>query len=93
VLPKWPPADATRLLLGKAVDPSHPAEDNPVAWAWVNRYGGRAFFTTLGHPEDFAEEGVQRVCINAVHWCVGLPVPDPWRGPAPMAAPYRGVRP
>lgn len=90
VLPKWPPADAVRLLMGHAVNPSKPAEDNPVAWAWPNAYGGPAFFTTLGHPEDFAAEPVQRVMINAVHWCLGRGAPE-WQGPFEMAAPYRGM--
>ena len=92
VLPKWPPADATRLLIGHAINPRMPAEDNPVAWAWTNKYGGRAFFTTLGHPEDFAAEPLQRLLINAVHWCLNRPGPDPWHGPFEMAAPYQGVR-
>ena len=91
VLPKWPPADATRLLMGRALAPNKPAIDNPVAWTWVNRYGGRAFFTTIGHPEDFAVEQVQRVLVNAVHWCLATDIPDPWQGPFEMAAPYRGV--
>ena len=92
VVPKWPPADATPLLLGKAINPRMPAEDNPVAWTWTNRYGGRAFFSTLGHPEDFQEEAVERLVINAVHWCLDLPVPAPWKGAFRMDAPYLGVR-
>ena len=91
VLPKWPPPDATRLLMGKAIEPSTPAPDNPVAWTWTNRYGGRAFFTTLGHPEDFEAEPLQRLMVNAVHWCLGVDVPDPWGGSFEMSAPYRGM--
>ena len=91
VLPKWPPPDAVRLLSGHAINPRIPAPDNPVAWAWNNTYGGRAFFTTLGHPEDFAAEPLQRVMINAVHWCLGMAVPEPWQGPFKMDAPYRGM--
>ena len=91
VVPKWPPADAVRLLSGHAINPRIPAPDNPVAWAWTNRYGGRAFFTTLGHPEDFGAEALQRVMINSVHWCLGLAPPDPWKGPFKMDAPYRGM--
>jgi type 1 glutamine amidotransferase len=78
--------------MGKAVNPSKPAPDNPVAWTWKNKYGGRAFFTTLGHPEDFKAEPMQRLMINAVHWCLGLPAPEPWKGPFKMDAPYRGMR-
>ncbi len=90
VLPKWPPPDATRLLMGKAVDPDKPAEENPVAWTWKNRYGGRVFFTTLGHPEDFSHEEVQRLTVNAVYWCLGR-TPPAWKGPFAIEVPYRGM--
>lgn len=92
VVPKWPPTDATPLLMGKAIEPSKPAVDNPVAWVWTNKHGGRAFFTTLGHPEDFKAEPLERLLINAIHWCLGLPVPDSWKGPFKMDAPYQGMR-
>jgi len=91
VLPKWPPADAERLLEGTAVNPNKPAEVNPVAWTWKNRYGGRVFFTTLGHPEDFAVESVQRLSLNAVLWCLGLDVPNEWAGPLSIQVPYHGI--
>lgn len=90
VLPKWPPSDATQLLMGHALEPRIPAPDNPVAWAWTNSYGGRAFFTTLGHPEDFAAEELQRICVNAVHWALDVPTPE-WQGAFEMAVPYRGT--
>ncbi|MCX7887641.1 MAG: ThuA domain-containing protein, partial [Verrucomicrobiae bacterium] len=80
VLPMYPPKDATVLLMGKAVEPNKPAEDNPVAWTWKNQWGGRAFYTSLGHPEDFQVESVQRLVINAIHWALGLPVPDKLAG-------------
>jgi type 1 glutamine amidotransferase len=93
VLPKWPPSDATLLLLGKAVNPDKPAQENPVAWTWKNKFGSRIFFTTLGHPEDFKAEPLQRLVINAVHWCLDLPVPEPWKGPFKMDAAYHGIKP
>lgn len=93
VEPNWPPADAVRLLLGKAVNPNKPAKENPVAWTWKNRFGGRVFFTTLGHPEDFKVEAVQRLVVNGVHWSLGLATPNPWKGTFHMSASYRGVQP
>ncbi|MEW6356754.1 MAG: ThuA domain-containing protein [Planctomycetota bacterium] len=92
VMPMSPPAGATPLLKGHAINPRIPAEDNPVAWVWKNKHGGRVFFTTLGHPEDFKEEPVVRLVVNAIHWCLDLPVPDPWKGMFKMDAPYRGMR-
>lgn len=91
VLPKWPPSDAERLLMGHCIDPNRPAEDNPIAWTWKNKHGGRVFFTTLGHPEDFGVEPVQRLVINAVHWSLGLAVPDKWKGRLTIEVPYRGI--
>lgn len=93
VRPNWPPSDAVWLLKGKAVNPNKPAEENPVAWTWKNKFGGRAFFTTLGHPEDFKVEAVQRLVINGIHWSLGLPVPNPWKGPFKLDAPYHGLKP
>ena len=90
VLPNWPPADAERLLAGTAVNPNKPAEENPVAWTWKNRYGGRVFFTTLGHPEDMAMEPVQRLSVNAIHWLLGRPAPR-WKGRVTVDVPYRGI--
>lgn len=91
VLPKWPPKDAELLLMGKAIEPNKPAEDNPVAWTWKNRHGGRVFFTTVGHPEDMAVESVQRLSVNAIHWCLGLNGPSRWKGRMPIDVPYRGM--
>ena len=92
VLPNWPPKDSEQLLMGKAVNPNKPAEDNPVAWTWKNTYGGRAFYTSLGHPEDFALESMQRLTFNAIYWCLGAKPPR-WRGRLAIDVPYRGMVP
>ncbi|HUQ95153.1 MAG TPA: ThuA domain-containing protein [Bryobacteraceae bacterium] len=92
VLPKWPPADATRLLMGHAIQPNKPAEDNPVAWTWRNKYGARTFYTSLGHPEDFREESMQRLVINAIQWGLNGKAPEKWKGPIAIEVPYRGIR-
>jgi type 1 glutamine amidotransferase len=91
VLPKWPPADATVLLMGRAVNPNKPAPDNPVAWTWRNRQGARVFTTTMGHPEDFQVPAFQRLVVNAVHWAAGLNAPDQWPGNLDINVPYRGM--
>ena len=71
VLPKYPPNGATQLLMGKAVDPDKPAIENSVAWTYQTEKGGRAFYTSLGHPEDFQVEAFQRLSVNAIHWALG----------------------
>lgn len=42
-------------------------KDFPVTW--VNTYkGGRYFYTSLGSPEDFQQEGMKRLLANALFW-------------------------
>ncbi len=91
VRPDYPPQDATPLLMGKSVNPDKAAIDNPVAWTWKNKANAKVFFTTLGHPEDFQQEGVQRLTINAIHWLLGKPVPKKWKGKIEINVPYRGI--
>lgn len=89
VLPDYPSKGSTWLLMGKSVNPDKAAIDNPVAWTWKTPAGGRVFTTTLGHPQDFNEEGFQRIVINAIHWTLGKPVPQKWAGKINMNVPYR----
>ena len=60
------------------MNPDKPAVENSVAWTWTNQSGGRAFFTTMGHPEDFSVESFQRIVVNEIHWTLGKPVPKKW---------------
>ena len=92
VLPDYPPPGATRLLMGKAVNPDKSAVDNPVAWTTRTQGGGRVFTTTLGHPEDFGIEAFQRLVINGIHWALGKPVPKTWAGKIAINVPYRGIQ-
>ena len=68
--------DATPLLVGKSVNPAggRDAGPQPVAWTKTHK-GGRVFFTTLGHPEDFRVEGVRKLVINGMLWALGRDVP------------------
>lgn len=89
VLPDYPLKNATPLLLGTAVNPDKEAIANPVAWIWQNPAGARVFTTTLGHPEDFNEESMQRLVINAIHWSLAMPGPENWAGKIEMNVRYR----
>jgi hypothetical protein len=91
VLPDYPVKGTTWLLMGKSVNPNASAIDNPVAWTWQTQTAQRVFFTTMGHPEDFQQEPVQRLSINAIHWTLGLPVPRKWAGKIDINVPYRGM--
>ncbi|SOD80040.1 ThuA domain-containing protein [Spirosoma fluviale] len=88
VLPDYPAKGAVPLLMGKSVNPDKAAIDNPVAWTWKNQWGGKAFMTTLGHPEDFQVESFQRLVINAIHWELGKPIPKRWKGKLAIDVPY-----
>jgi uncharacterized protein len=46
----------------------------PVAWTRTHN-GARVFFTTLGHPDDFAHESMRRLAANAVLWALGRDIP------------------
>ena len=93
VAPNYPPADAKRLLIGKAVDPDRKdAIENPVAWTWKNKAGGKVMATTLGHPEDFQVEAVQRFVINSIHWAASKPAPKKWAGKISVNVIYHGIR-
>ncbi len=64
--------DASALLQGDI--PGHPEE--PVAWTRL--YGprqARIFYTSLGHPEDFARAGFRRLLLNGILWALDWPVP------------------
>lgn len=94
VLPNYPPANAKALLIGHAIEPDRKeAVDNPVAWTWKNKAGGKVFVTTLGHPEDFQVEAFQRLVINAIHWAAGKPAPKTWAGKINVDVKYHGIRP
>ena len=71
----------TALLDGTSLgsDRADRADEFPLTQpvAWTRRYrGARVFFTTLGHPADFAHESMRRLLINAVYWALGRDVPD-----------------
>lgn len=93
VLPNYPPADAKSLLIGHAIDPDRKeAVDNPVAWTWKNKAGGKVFVTTLGHPEDFQVEAFQRLVINAIHWAAEKPLPKQYARKINLNVTYHGIR-
>lgn len=56
-------ADDTELLLTGTI----PGHAEPIAWTRLN-HGGRVFYTSLGHPEDFREPSFLRLLTNAVFW-------------------------
>ena len=61
---------ATLLLTGSAEGKTEPA-------AWTRSYqGGRVFYTSLGHPDDFQLPQFRTLLTNAIHWAIDRPVPS-----------------
>ena len=63
---------ATELMRGR-VD-GNPQQE-PVAWTFQRKDGGRTFYTSLGHKDDFEQPAFQRLLLNGIHWAAGLEVP------------------
>jgi len=64
---------AVPLLVGRV-----PGQEKaqPVAWTHTSPGGGRVFYTSLGHPEDFAIPAFRRLLLNGIHWASGSGVPE-----------------
>ncbi|MFC1757168.1 ThuA domain-containing protein [Planctomycetota bacterium] len=59
---------ASILMMGRVGD-RQPHE--PVTWTFLNDAGGRSFYTSLGHKDDFQNEGFCRLLTNGVYWALG----------------------
>ncbi|MBN1346675.1 MAG: ThuA domain-containing protein [Phycisphaerae bacterium] len=63
--------DTTVLL-----DGSIPGHTEPIAWTRPHK-GGRVFYTSLGHPDDFKNESFLRLLTNAIFWVTKREPPMP----------------
>ncbi len=45
----------------------------PVAWTYVRADGGRSFYTSLGHIDDFKQPAFRQLLTNALLWTCNLP--------------------
>ncbi len=57
--------DTQLLMTGK-----NPEATEPITWTRQYK-GGRIFYTSLGHPQDFTEESFRRLLANALFWTAG----------------------
>jgi len=57
---------ATPLLIGTI--PDKPPE--PVVWVYTRADGGKTFYTSLGHIDDFGQPAFRQLLVNAVRWAV-----------------------
>lgn len=50
-------------------------EPQPLAWTFVREGGGRSFYTSLGHVDDFAQAQFEALLSAGIHWACGLEPP------------------
>jgi type 1 glutamine amidotransferase len=60
------PAKSVPLLRGTIK--GFPSE--PVAWTHRSPSGGKVFYTSLGHVEDFKKPAFNKLLLNAINWCL-----------------------
>lgn len=60
-----PLAAGTQVLMSGSI-PEQPSE--PVSWTFIRQDGGRSFYTSLGHPEDFAQESFCELLAAGIRW-------------------------
>ena len=82
------PGDSTPIFLGEVLtgmNPTDPPVQNekndpmmPIAWTKTYQSPadasktGRVFTTTMGAATDLPSEGVRRMIVNGVYWCIGI---------------------
>lgn len=57
--------DCRVLMVGTS-----PEATEPITWTRMHN-GGRVFYTSLGHQQDFKEESFRRLLTNALYWAAG----------------------
>ena len=48
----------------------------PVAVTFLRADGGRSFYTSLGHVDDFQNPTFLRLLVNAIHWAAEAPIDE-----------------
>lgn len=62
-----------RVLLTGHVE-GHPPE--PAAWTFTRADGGRSFYTSMGHIDDFRNPAFLRLLNNGIRWACEVPLDD-----------------
>ncbi len=65
----------SQLLLSGSVPDQQQLEQQPepVAWTFIRSDGGRSFYTSLGHVDDFTQSQFEALLSAGIHWACGLP--------------------
>ncbi|MEZ6056792.1 MAG: ThuA domain-containing protein, partial [Planctomycetaceae bacterium] len=80
-----PLAPGTTILMTATLDDGSQPEE-PIAWTFTRRDGGRSFYTSLGSVSDFDQPGFRTMLINAAYWAVDR-LPSTSTRPQPMTTP------
>jgi len=65
--------NGTQILLNGTIEGQRDVRE-PVAWLY-EAPSHRAFYTSLGAPEDFAQPSFRRLLLNATLHAIGQPIP------------------
>ena len=73
-----------QVLVGMEPDDPPKPDTTTMPMAWIKNYTGetgntcRVFNTTMGASVDLESEGLRRLLVNGIYWCVGLEdnIPD-----------------
>ena len=86
--------DSRPILMGQVLSGMTPeappdASKKTMPVAWVKTFhGGRVFATTMGHSNDFYNEGFRRMVVNGCYWAMGLEDKISATAGVEFAAPY-----
>ena len=67
-----------QVLVGMEPDDPPKPDTSTMPMAWIKTYTGetgntcRVFNTTMGASVDLESEGLRRLLVNGIYWCVGL---------------------
>lgn len=81
-------------LVGRKPDDAVNTELIPLPVAWVKTWTGntgktaRVFHSTMGSAQDFANEGLRRMTVNAAYWCLHLEDKIDPQSPMPIVGKY-----
>ena len=65
-------SETTELMRGRV---EGLAQEEPVAWTFQRTDGGKTFYTSLGHKDDFQQSAFVRLLRNGIYWAAGRDIP------------------
>ncbi len=98
------PGDSQPLVLGEVLTGMNPGDAAvtgpqndplmPIAWTKTYDAGGskgRSFCSTIAGGEDFENEALRRLCVNACYWALGMESKIPEKSKVDFVGDYEGL--